>query len=90
MTIVKHCPHCNLSFEAQDSGDGPAFFVLVVVGFLSVGLAAFTEIKFTPPLWLHAVLWVPFTLIASIAFMRFFKAWLIAIQYKHNPGIFEP
>jgi uncharacterized protein (DUF983 family) len=89
LTIAPACPQCGLSLGAQDSGDGPVFFVLVIVGFLSVGLASIVEIAYAPPLWLHALLWIPFTLIASVVCMRFFKAWLIALQYKHNPDGFQ-
>ena len=88
MTIVSSCPACHLSLKAQDSGDGPMFFALVIVGFLSVGFATFVELKYSPPLWVHAVLWIPFTFIACILCMRFFKGWLIAMQYKNNPESF--
>ncbi len=89
LTIVPNCPLCGLSLAKQDSGDGPVFFVLVIVGFLSVGLASFVEIAYAPPLWVHALLWIPFTLVASVVFMRFFKALLIALQFKHNPDGFQ-
>lgn len=88
MNIVPRCPNCELSLVGQDSGDGPVFFALVIVGFLAVGLAAFAEMRFHPPLWLHAVLWIPFTILACILCMRFFKAWLIALQYKNRPDMF--
>lgn len=89
MDIVAQCPECRLSFARQDSGDGPMFFALLIVGFLAVGLAAFTEMRYNPPLWVHAVLWIPFTILACIACMRFFKAWLIAVQYKKSPETFD-
>jgi uncharacterized protein (DUF983 family) len=88
LKIMPECPDCHLSLAAQDSGDGPAFFGLVIVEFLIVGMAAFVELRYTPPLWLHAVLWIPFTIILTIVVLRFFKVWLIAIQYKHNPSSF--
>lgn len=88
MTIVPRCTVCSLSFEKQDSGDGPVFFALVIVGFLAVGAASIVELRYTPPLWVHAVLWIPFTLIACVVCMRFFKAWLIAMQYKNRPDTF--
>jgi uncharacterized protein (DUF983 family) len=77
-----------LPLAAQDSGDGPMFFALVIVGFLAVGCAAVTELHYQPPLWVHAVLWIPFTIAACIVCMRFFKAWLIAMQYKNRPESF--
>jgi len=88
MDIVPQCVECKLSLAAQDSGDGPVFFALVIVGFLAVGLAAVTELRYSPPLWVHAALWIPFTIVACIVCMRFFKAWLIAIQYKNRPETF--
>ena len=88
MTVAPQCPACSLPLSAQDSGDGPMFFVLVIAGFLTVGLAAWVEIRYAPPLWLHALLWVPFTFIACIALLRFFKAWLIALQFRHHPETF--
>jgi uncharacterized protein (DUF983 family) len=90
LTIVPHCAECRLSFDAgEDSGDGPVYFALLIVGFLSVALAAVTELRYHPPLWLHALIWIPFTLIGCIVCMRFFKAFLIAVQYKNNPDSFR-
>lgn len=88
--IAPACSACGLSFAQQDSGDGATFFALVIVGFLMVGGAAFLELRFAPPLWVHIVVWIPFTLIACVLCMRFFKAWLIAKQYRYNPESFLP
>ncbi len=89
LDIGPACGSCGLSFGAgEDSGDGPVYFALLIIGFLSVTLAALTELRWHPPLWLHAVLWIPFTLIGCILCMRFFKAFLIALQYKNNPTSF--
>ena len=82
LAVAAQCNLCKLNLQAQDSGDGPAFFVITIVGFLVVALAAWVELTYTPPLWLHLVLWVPFVLITSIVLLRFFKAWLIAWQYQ--------
>ena len=89
LAIAPRCNACDLLLQAQDSGDGPVFFALVIVGFLAVGLAGFLEVKYEPPYWLQAVIFIPFTIIACIVFMRFFKAWLIAMQFKHNPDSFS-
>lgn len=53
------CEVCGLDLSAQDSGDGPAVFVILILGFIVVGLALWVEVRFTPPLWVHAVLWPP-------------------------------
>ena len=89
MTIRPACEVCGLNLARQDSGDGPMFFALVIMGFLAVGLAAFTEIRYRPPLWLHALVWIPFTVLGCVLVMRWFKAWLIALQYRHHPEAFQ-
>ncbi len=86
LQIADKCDSCGLDLRAQDSGDGPTFFVLIIVGFLVVGLASWVEIAYQPPIWLHVLLWVPFILISSIFLLRLFKSLLISWQYRQNLG----
>lgn len=88
MTIVEKCASCGLSFKAQDSGDGPVFFALIIVGFISVGFAGFIELRYAPPWWVHVATFLPFTCVLVLFTMRFFKAWLIALQLRHRPDTF--
>ena len=78
------CAICGLDLSAQDAGDGPAVFVILFLGLIVVGLAALVEIWFSPPLWVHLVLWTPLILGGAIAMLRLFKAGLIALQYRHH------
>lgn len=82
------CGACGLDYGFIDSGDGPAVFVILVVGFLVVGAALVVEALYRPSYWLHAVLWLPLTLLLCFGLLRPFKAMLIALQYKHKaePG----
>ncbi len=84
LTVRPLCERCGLDFAAVDSGDGPAVFVILILGFLVVGAALWVEIAFEPPIWVHMVLWLPTILVASIALLRPFKAVLIALQYHHK------
>lgn len=87
LTVAPLCDGCGLDLAAQDSGDGPAVFVILVLGALVVGLALAVELIFAPPLWLHMVLWPPVILIGAVALLRPFKATLIAFQYRHRLGL---
>lgn len=78
------CPICGFDLGAHDNGDGPAFFVIIIVGFLVTGAAAWVEFAYTPPLWVHAALWGPLVLIGSLLLLRVFKALILASQYKHR------
>jgi uncharacterized protein (DUF983 family) len=84
LTVAPRCAHCGLDLAAQDAGDGPAVFVILILGALVVGLAILVEVLFEPPLWVHVALWTPFTLAASILLLRPLKAALIALQYRHR------
>ena len=70
--------------SAQDAGDGPAVFVILFLGLIVVGLAAFVEIEFSPPIWVHLVLWTPLILGGAVGMLRPLKAGLIALQYRHH------
>ena len=84
LSVAPTCTACGLDLAAQDSGDGPAVFVILVLGAIVVGLALAVELIFAPALWLHMVLWPPVILVGAIALLRPFKATLIAFQYRHR------
>lgn len=83
------CPVCGADLAAQDSGDGPVAFIILVVGFIVVTASLITEVRWQPPVWLHLVLWLPVTAILTLALMRPFKATLIALQYRHRRHDFD-
>jgi uncharacterized protein (DUF983 family) len=84
LTVRPRCPVCGVDLSAQDSGDGPVAFIILIVGGIVVALALLTEVRYGPPVWLHLLLWLPLTMILVLALMRPFKAVLIALQYKHR------
>ena len=86
MDLLKSCPSCGLDYTKNDSGDGPAVFLIFVLGFLLVPLALIFENIFTPPLWVHAVLWTIVALVLTVGSLKPLKSYIIALQFKHRPG----
>lgn len=82
--IQPRCASCGLDFSFADSGDGPAVFIIMIVGFIVVGLAFYVEFTVGPPFWVHALLWIPLVLVLAIGLLRPLKGLLIAQQYKHR------
>lgn len=76
------CKVCGLDFKFIDSGDGPAVFVILIVGFLVVGLALMMEVLWQPPLWLQMLILGPLTIGLSLGMIRPLKGVLIARQYQ--------
>ncbi len=78
------CRNCAADLSGQDSGDGPVAFIILIVGAVVLGLALVVEVRYGPPVWLHLVLWLPLTVVLTLALMRPLKSLLIALQYKHR------
>ena len=83
LTIAPSCSACELDYSFADAGDGPAFFVMSIVGFPIVFLALLVEVRFVPPLWVHMILWLPVSVLLCLVFLRPCKGVLFALQYKH-------
>lgn len=84
LRLAPACDHCGLDFTPFDSADGPAFFVMSIVGFVIVGLALWVEVAFSPPLWVHFVLWLPLMAIMTLPLLRLSKGLLIGLQYRNK------
>jgi hypothetical protein len=54
----------------------------------SSACALIVEVKYQPPFWLHAVLWLPLILATTLLPLRAMKSLLIALQFHHKaaPG----
>jgi len=84
LAVRSRCSACGLDYSFADAGDGPAVFVMFIAGFIVVGTALAVEIKYAPPLWVHALLWIPLILVVTLAPLRLIKGLLIALQYHHD------
>lgn len=87
-SLATRCGVCRLDYDFADAGDGPAVFVILIIGFIVVGLALWMEVTYGPPLWLHFLLWVPLAVILSLTALRLIKGVLVALQFtnKAAPG----
>ncbi len=83
--LREDCSACGLDFTKNDSADGPAVFLIFVLGFLLVPLALILEVSFSPPLWGHAVLWAVVALGLTVGALKPLKAFVMALQFKHRP-----
>jgi uncharacterized protein (DUF983 family) len=84
LKVKPSCSACGLDYSFADAGDGPAVFVMLIVGFLIIGLALWLESSFAPPVWVHAVIWLPLTVIVSLLLLRCLKGVMIALQYSND------
>ena len=83
MRFGKSCGACGLDFDSFNVGDGPAAFLIFIVGTIVVVSALVVDGAFSPPWWVHLV-WIPVASALTILGLRFSKAWLLAQEYKHR------
>ena len=84
LTVVQRCDSCGLDLAKADSGDGPAVFLIMIVGFIVVFAALFTEIAFHPSLWIHLVLWPILAVALCFALLRPAKGLMLAAQVRNQ------
>lgn len=84
LTLRESCPKCGLSYAFADPADGPAFFVMCLVGVIGMILLMVFEFTVHPPIWVHAVVTLPLLVAMCLGSLRPFKAWLVAEQFIHK------
>jgi uncharacterized protein (DUF983 family) len=84
LTVAERCTVCGLDLKKADSADGPAVFIIFILGFLVVPLALWVESRFAPPMWLHMAIWPPVILGGALGLLRPMKGVMIALQYRHK------
>ena len=83
-SFAPKCRACGLDFAGFNVGDGPAAFLIFIVGGIVVGLAIWLELKASPPWWLHVLLWVPLATAMTVGLLRIGKGLLLALEYRHR------
>lgn len=84
LKLKPRCAACGLDYAFADSADGPAVFIMLIAGFFVLGLALYVEIAYTPPIWLHLLLWLPLALVTSLGLLRPMKGLAVALQYVNK------
>ena len=83
--FAPRCSSCGLDFSAFNVGDGPAAFLILVVGAILTAGAITVELALEPAFWVHLV-WIPLGLALTVYGLRFGKALLLAQEYRHRAG----
>lgn len=84
--FADHCRVCSLDFAKFNVGDGPAAFLILIIGALVVGLAIWLQLSYAPPAWVHVMLWIPLTIGLVIYGLRAAKAALAFAEFSNSAG----
>jgi uncharacterized protein (DUF983 family) len=79
------CGACGLDFDGFNVGDGPAAFLILIVGAIVVIGALTLDAAAEPQWWVHLI-WIPVASALTIGGLRLAKALLLAQEFKHRAG----
>ena len=82
--VAPRCAGCGFDLAAADSGDGPAVFIILIVGMIACFGALFTEMAAHAPIWLSLAIWLPAAAVLSLALLRPLKGLMLALQFHHK------
>jgi len=82
LKIAEHCRACGEEFHHHRADDFPAYLVIVVVGHIIVPAILAVEVAYAPPTWLQLVVWLPLTLISSLALLQPTKGAIVGLQWQ--------
>ncbi len=92
-----NCPACGLGLEPYRADDAPAYFTIFAVGHIVVPLVlAFERYGNQPPLWFHALLWLPLSVVLALLLLPRIKGALVGLQWAlrmhgfGGPDAFDP
>ena len=81
--FADRCRACGLDYSSFNVGDGPAAFLILVIGAILVAAALVVDGAVSPPWWVHLV-WIPIGIGLTILGLRAAKALLLTQEYIHR------
>jgi uncharacterized protein (DUF983 family) len=90
LKVADHCPSCSEALHHHRADDAPPYFTIAIVGHIVVGLLLAVEIAYRPPLWLHAAIWLPLTVILALLLLPPIKGALVGLQWALLMHGFDP
>lgn len=84
LKFADSCRACGADFKSADAGDGPAVFVILVVGAIVAPLLIILQFGLDLPGWLALTITMVAAIVLCLALLPPFKAVLFALQWKHK------
>lgn len=81
LKVVDTCSACGEELYHHRADDMPAYIVMSIVGHIVVGLVLWVEFTYSWPTWLHLSVWLPLTLILTLALLQPVKGFIVALQW---------
>lgn len=81
LKVADACPACGEELHHQRADDAPPYVVITIVAHIVIGGLLALEVAYQPPVWLHMAIWLPLTVILSLALLPPVKGALVGLQW---------
>ncbi len=81
LKVSNACAACGEELRHHRADDAPPYFTILIAGHIIVPLLMTVELLYEPPLWLHFLIWLPLTVILSLALLPVVKGALVGLQW---------
>jgi uncharacterized protein (DUF983 family) len=81
LKVDDHCSVCGLDYTPHRADDLPAYLVIVIVGHIVVPMILWIETDYSPSVPLQLSIYLPLTLILSLALLQPVKGAVVGVQW---------
>ncbi|MBU6498925.1 MAG: DUF983 domain-containing protein [Rhodospirillales bacterium] len=82
LRVVDACGACGAPLGELRADDAPPYFTIAIVGHIIILGMLMLEKAASPPLWVHAAIWLPLTTILSLTLLRPIKGATVGLMLK--------
>ncbi|WP_298916826.1 DUF983 domain-containing protein [uncultured Algimonas sp.] len=83
MKFRDRCEACGADFSRlEDTGDGPAIFVIFIVGIFIVPLPVLLSVVAGWPSWLSLGIFIPVIVVVSVLLLRWLRGAMFTQQWR--------
>lgn len=83
LKVYESCKSCGEDLHHQRADDAPPYFVITIIGHIIIPAAFFIELSYRPAMWIHALTWLPLTLIGSLLLLPYIKGAIVGLQWAN-------
>lgn len=81
LKAAENCKVCQLDYQSMRSDDVPAYFTIAIVGHIILPAICFLEIKFSPSLTIHLLIWPGVTTILVLMLLPRIKGMIMSMLW---------
>ncbi|MFD1331314.1 DUF983 domain-containing protein [Methylopila musalis] len=81
LKVTPACAACGEELHHQRADDAPPYVVISIVAHIVVAALMAVELSYKPEIWVHLVMWIPLTIVLSLALLPPVKGALVGLQW---------